>query len=396
MSNDKWTDKSIEDLLNDFPSIKDNRSKEKIYSQLVDQKKGQKRPKKWLPLLVAALAFIAFGMLVSSIIGQNGLDAAQNKDSSNEESVATSTDNSEQADSSSEAERSGTEESNQFSVAQADEVLRTSVYEETIGNQTLMTIGLTENANVVPVSFLVPENQITAAFGDLIPSSLELYQQYADDIDETQLGFDEYHPYLGNLEKTVKGIRHILPQDHQYDLASASIGVYFNTLSATFPDVAEITVVNEDGSAAEFSQVGSVEAISPKQRDVAYYSFTTTNGEIYLAPGYDRLFASATEAIEALAQSPNDFYRATIPRNVDFQLSETGDLVQIDFEGSVDLETMDRLEAVRMIESLALTAASFDKKIAVKGLQSDSWNGFDFTQPLPVPLAPNLLEWPIQ
>lgn len=399
MSNDKWTDKSIEDLLNDFPAIKDNRSKEKIYSQLIDKKKGQKRPKNWLPLLVAALAFIAFGILISSIISQNGLDSARNKDSSNgesTESAATSTDNSQQADSSSEAEESGTEESDQFSAAQADEVLRTAVYEETIGNQTVMTIGLTENAFVVPVSFLIPEDRIAEAFGDLMPSSLDLYQQYADDIDETQLGFDEYHPYLGDLEKTAKGIRHILPQDHQYDLSSASIGVYFNTLSETFPDVAEITVVNEDGSAAEFSQVGSVEAISPEQKGIAYYSFATINGEIYLAPGYDMPFASATEAIEALAQSPNDFYKSTIPQNVDFQLSETEDLVQIDFEGLVDLETLDRLEAVRMIESFALTADSFDKKIEVKGLQSDSWNGFDFNQPLPVPLAPNLLEWPIQ
>lgn len=397
MPNDKWTDENIEDLLRNFPAIQDGRPKEEVYNRLVQKEKKQKRPKKWLSILVAALAFITVGIMVATIISQNGMDTAQNQESSNEasERSATTSEGNAQEETGSPTEP-GTEEPGQFSTSQVEELQRTAVYEESIGDQTLMTIGLTENAFVIPVSFLIPNEQIDAAFGEADPSSLDLYKEYADGIDETQLGFDEYHPYVGTLEKTASGIRHLLPQDHQYDLASASIGVYFNTLSETFADAPEIEVANEDGSPAEFSEIGPVEPIVPEQKNIAYYSFTAEDGKVYLVPGYDMPFASVSEAIKALAESPNDFYQATVPQDLDFQVSESAGLVEVEFEGAPDLDSMDRLEAVRMIESLVMTADAFDKKVEIKGLQPEAWNGFDFNEPLPIPVGPNLLEWPTQ
>lgn len=399
MPNNKWTDESIEDLLKDFPAIKDNRSKEEVYNRLVQKEKVQKRSKKWLPLLVAALAFITIGILVASIISQNGIDSAQNQESSSSESADSSATTEEGAVEETEelpaAEESGGDGSGQFSIAQV-EPQRTAVYEESLEDQTVMTLGLTENAFVIPVSFLIPNDQIKEAFGGGSPSSLELYQKYAADIDETQLSFDEYHPYVGELEKTATGIRHLLPPDHQYDMASASVGVYFNTLSETFADAPEIEVVNEDGSPAEFSEVGPVEPLVPEQQRIAYYAFTLDSGKVYLAPGYDMPFTDAGEAIKALAESPNDFYHATIPQDVNFQVSETAEYVEVDFEDGLDLSKMERLEAVRMIESLSLTADAFDKEVEVTGLKPETWNGFDFSQPLPVPVAPNLIEWTVK
>lgn len=396
MPNSKWTDESIEDLLKDFPAIKDNRTKEEVYNQLARKEKVPKRPKKWLPFLVAALGFITVGILIATIISQNGIDTAQNSQESTEDSATTTEQADQEASVIPKAEEPEAEESGQFSIAQVETPLRTAVYEDAIGDQTLMTIGLTENAFVIPVSFLIPREQTEAVFGDKVLSSFDLYQEYADDIDEAQLGFDEYHPYAGTLEQTATGIRHLLPQDHQYDLASASIGVYFNTLSETFVDVEEIEVVNDDGSPAEFSEIGSVEPIVPVEENIAYYSFKSSNGEVYLVPGYDMPFTAASEAIEALTESPNDFYEATVPQHIEIQVSETADLVQVEFEDELDLNSLDSLVAVRMIESFALTADAFGKRVEVEGVQSDSWNGFDFSQPLPVPAAPNLLEWPIQ
>lgn len=399
MPNSKWTDESIEDLLKDFPAIKDNRPKEEVYDRLAKIEKTPKRPKKWLPLLVAALGFITVGILVATIISQNGMDTAQDQQESSAESATTESPEGDQGQEEagfSESEDSETEDAGQFSTAQTAPPLRTAVYEEAIGDQTLMTIGLTDNAFVVPVSFLIPQEQIEAVFGSESPSSYELYQEYADDIDEDLLGFDSYHPYAGKLEQTTTGIRHILPQDHQYDMASASIGVYFHTLSETFTDVGEIEVANEDGSAAEFSEIGPVEPIVPAEENIAYYSFESSDGDIYLVPGYDMPFAAASEAIEALAESPSDFYQATIPPGIEIQVSETEDLVQVEMGGEADLSLLEPLAAVRMIESLALTADAFGKRVQVEGLQPEIWNGFDFSQPLPVPAAPNLLDWPIQ
>ena len=395
MPNDKWTDESIEDLLKDFPAIKDHRPKEEVYNRLVQKEKVRKRPKRWLPLLAAALAFITIGILVAAIITQNGIDSAQNPQNSNEESQESSSIVQDGAGEETE-EVPKSEEPGGFTTAQVEEgPVRTAAYEELIGDQTLMTIGLTENAFVVPVSFLIPGEQVKAVFGDSIPSSLEMYQEFADDIDETQLRFDEYNPYVGTLEETSAGIRHLLPSDHAYDLASAGIGVYFNTLAATFPDATEIEVANEDGSPAEFAEIGFVDPVIPEVENLAYYSYPAANGEVYLVPGYDMPFGTASEAIEALADSPNDFYQATIPENIDFEITETEGVMQVEFKETVDLDSLDRLEAVRMIESFVLTAAAFDKELAITGVQPENWNSFDFSQPLPIPAAPNLMAWPI-
>ncbi|ANU22982.1 hypothetical protein [Planococcus donghaensis] len=399
MPNNKWTDESIEDLLKDFPAIKDNRPKEKVYNQLVQKEPVQKRPNRWLPLLVAALAFIAVGLLVSSIINQNGNDSAQNSessaDNSNDGAEMKTQEGLEEQEGLPAAEESGAENADSYSTAQVDGTFRTAVYEEMIGDQTLMTIGMTENAFVIPVSFLIPNEEITKTFEGSIPTSLELYQEYADDLDEVALGFDNYHPYVGTLEEMATGIRHVLPQDHQYDLASASIGVYMNTIKETFNDVAEIDVTNEDGSPAEFSQVGPLEKIVPEVENLAYYAYQTTQGEIYLAPGYDMPFDSAEKAIMALAVNPNDIYQPTIPQDWEFQVSETDKLVQIEFTNNVDLESVDKIEAVRMLESFVLTADAFGKEVVVKGMRQENWNGFNFSEPIPIPVAPNLLPWPL-
>lgn len=395
MPNNKWTDDSIEDLLKDFPAIKDGRPKERVYNQLVQTKPTKKPRKPWLPILIAALAFIAVGILVSSIISQNGIDFAQTRDDSSNAAEESST-TMKESNELSEAENSTSGESDQFSAAQVEDIVRTAVYENMIGDQTVMTIGLTAKAIVVPVTFLIPAEEIASDFKSLVPTSLELYQKYADDINEKILGFDNYHPYIGTFEKTATGIRHVLPQDHQYDKASASVGVYFNTLSASFNNVDQIEVSNEDGSAAEFSQIGPVETIVPIQENLAYYSFAIENGDVYLAPGYDMPFASASEAISSLTSSPSDLYGATILEDLVFQVTETDELVSVRFETEVDLNAVNQLDAVRMIESLTLTAGSFGKRVKVEGLQPVNWNGFDFSLPLPIPIAPNLLEWPAQ
>ncbi|ANU28070.1 hypothetical protein [Planococcus versutus] len=395
MPNNKWTDDAIEDLLKEFPEIKDNRSKKRVYNQLVQRKSVKKPRKPWLPILIAALAFIAMGILVSSIISQNGIDFAQTKNDSSDaadESSATMKENNEL----SEVEDSNESESDQFSTAQVEDTVRTAVYESEISDQTVMTIGLTVQAIVVPVTFLIPAEEIASDFKSLVPTSLELYQKYADDINEKALGFDNYHPYIGTLEKTTTGIRHMLPQDHQYDKASASIGIYFNTLSASFNDADQIEVVNKDGSAAEFSQIGPVESRVPTQENLAYYSVAAKNGDIYLAPGYDMPFASVSEAISSLTKSPSDLYSGTIPEDLVFQVIETDKLVTVRFETEVDLNAINQLDAVRMIESLTLTANSFHKEAKIEGLQPVNWNGFDFSLPLPIPIAPNLLEWTAQ
>lgn len=393
MANDKWDDDNIENLLRDFPAIRDDRPKEEVYNRL-KQKEPRKKQNRWLPLFVAALAFITVGVLAATIISQNGLNSASNQDSTAEDSMgseeaATTSESAGETESGSDAAFEESEDMENFSSA----ITRTAVYEEDLENFTLFTIGLTENATVIPISFLIPNEQVAMDFADAIPNSIQLYNQYATNIDEQALGFDEYHPYLGTIAETEEGAEHILPADHQYDLASAAINVYLTSLQETFQDAVQVAIVDDQGNALEFDQVGLMDPVITGVEDTAYYAYTLAAGETYLVPAYGTQFISAEEAVEAMKTSPNDMQTSPVPSGVDFTAAEKEATVQIEFAEPLDFETLDPIEAMRLIDSLSLAAESFGKQIQFMNTVQQQWQEIDFSQPLPVPVSPNKMEW---
>ncbi|TWT28289.1 hypothetical protein [Planomicrobium sp. CPCC 101110] len=406
MPNSKWDERYIENLLGDFPAIQDHRPKDEVYSRLAKKSlPRQKRQRNWLPLLVAVLAFMTVGILVASILSQNGIDSAFEESVSDQpaETAVTSPEpegdtgeNSAAISSQESQESQQREESSDFSAMQPAALSRTAVYSNELEGATLFTIGMTENAYVIPVSFLIPNEQIERDFDSGTPTSVELYNQYASNLDEEELGFEEYHPYAGTITKTDNGAAHMLPSDHKYDEASASIGVYMASIQETFKDVEEVAVLNEDGTPAEFGQVGTMEPIKTGAANVAYHAYTTATGATYLLPSYGMTFGSAAEAVEGLSASPSDFQQATIPEDASFAVTETEELVEVQFTEPLDMDSIEPSAAVRMVESLALTAQSFGKQVQLGNTVQEQWNDFDFTQPIAAPIAPNKMEWPLQ
>ncbi|MGK7378284.1 hypothetical protein ACSFXN_10655 [Planococcus sp. 1R117A] len=401
MPNDNWDDEHIESLLRDFPTIQDERPKEEVYNRLVQKTPARKKNKQWLPLLVAVLAFITIGILVASILSQSGINTAQNEmstESGAEQSAESSAEMAEDKNIQEEAATGNADSTdpNTFAVEEGVEATRTSVYEEDLAGHTLFTIGFTENAYVIPLSFLIPNEQIAEDLGIENPNTVEIYNYYASRLDEQALGFDEYHPYLGTITMEAEGAQHILPSDHQYDLASASIGVYIASLQETFRDAGQVAVLNEDGSPAEFDQIGPMEPVITDVKNVAFYAYTTAAGNTYLVPGYGMPLETATEAFESMTASPNDFQKSTLPEGLDFTVSEMDDVVQIEFKEPFDLEAMEDVDAKRMIESLSLTAKAYGKRVQLVNVKQSEWLGFDLTQPLDTPVSANKTPWTIK
>lgn len=398
MPNNKWNDEHIENLLRDFPKIKDHRAKEEVHSRLEKKQPVQQQPKRWLPYLVAALAFITISFLVASILDQNSRDSAlfgvgseESAESSSAESTAAS--DSEGGTQPEEEAESGSEESANSFTIENQEAGRTAVYEGDQEGFTPFSIGLTENALVIPVTFLIPDQQIAEDFSGKTPTSVDLYNKYASEIDEQATGFTDYHPYLGTLSMEGDTVKHVLPSDHQYDQASASIEVYIASLKETFKDAKRIVVENEDGTPVEFSQVGPLEPVDVQEGNLVYYAHTTESGETYLVPGHGMPEASASEAVEALKTSPSDLYQGTIPEDSEITVTESTDLVTVEFTTEFDLEALDGPSADRLLDSLALTAKSFGKRVQMNNTKQGEWAGFDLSEPLPEPVAPNEAQW---
>lgn len=410
MPNNKWDEENIENLLKDFPAIKDERPKEEVYKRLKQAHKPPKKSKHWIPYLVAALAFITFGVLLASMLGQNSNDSAFEMSGSEgegaEENMAESGDANSAAVEESAGDNSDTAETESSEAADSEEgseafgsaentgeEAELSLYADQLEGMSLFTIGLTENAVVIPVSFLLWDDRLQEDFGTTEVDAVELYNRYAAEIDEEALGFENYHPYSGTVTGTVDGIEHRLPQNHGYDMASASLTVYFNSLSTTFAEADQISITDETGGPANFDQVGPVEPFDPGNRNVAYYSYSTANTTNYLVPGYDMPHENAAAAIDAMKSSPSDLYDSLIPAGVDYSVTETEELVTVEFAEAMDFDSYGYQEAMRMIEGMVLSADSFGKELILENTAANSWGRFDFTESLPVPAGINLKDF---
>jgi hypothetical protein len=391
MPNDKWNDEEIENLLRDFPEIKDQRPKAEVYKQLVQDKSLTKQPKRWLPLLVAIVAFFSISVLVVSLLQQNGTDSTVADPSGNEEQSMMTTDQAETEEAieqQAQPDEPAKPEGDSEAASVENKVLRTAVYESDLSDHQLFRIGLTHLAYVVPVSFMISNEQANGAEG-----SVELYEQFAGQVDEIGLGFDDYHPFAGYFEQSAEHLDHYLPTDHPYDEGSTSTLLYLSSLEETFVDQQEIRILNDQGGAAEFSHLGVADPVVPGQQGHSFYALSSAK-ETYLAPAYGMSEAQAQEALMSLQVSPNDDYTSPIPDHISYAAEQQDSAVTIEFDEPLDLLSLDEQEAMTMIESMALTATSYGVSLQFENIIQDQWGGFDFTGPIELPVAANRLDWP--
>ncbi|UED81603.1 RNA polymerase subunit sigma [Lysinibacillus sp. CD3-6] len=272
--------------------------------------------------------------------------------------------------------------------------LRTSVYEEDLANAVVFRIGLPGgNADSIPMTYVIPNEKITADFGKKKPTTLQMYEKYAPQIDEEALGFANYHPYKGELKEEGETLVHVLPEKNDYDVASASVTKYLSSLKDTFTDseYKAISLKNADGTPYEFSQAG--EPSEPiqltKDHHYNYYLYTEENGTEYLSPDFHQTYPTVTEALIAMRDKRDDIYVPVVPENVTYTVKEEEGGVVITFDAPLDLTTMDAVRATQLIEAMMLTASSFDKKLRLDNVVQESWEGFDLTKFLPMPVGAN-------
>ncbi len=387
MPNNKWDDEEIENLLRDFPKIQDKRPKAEVHKRVSQTQYVPKQPKRWLPLLVAVIAFLSISVLAISLLQQNGSDSSSSE-TENDDAGSMMTADEAQTE---QTEQSGGDSEEAASMAiEEPEALRTAVYEQDLADAHILRIGLAEQGYVVPVSFIIPKQSVD----ETEPTSLELYEAFAEQIDESTLGFDEYHPYEGSLQQDGAVISHLLPEDHSYDQGSAATLLYLHSLEETFFAQEEIRVLDDSGEPAQLAHVGMVEPIIPGVQGQSYYLMASSTGDWYMAPSYGMSEASVDDALLALRQSPNDAFRSPVPDGVDYEIEMDGTNASLIFKETLDFEGLDGVEAMRMIESMALTAQSYGSTLTIFNTVQAEWSGFDFTKQLELPIAPNRIAWP--
>ena len=129
--------------------------------------------------------------------------------------------------------------------------------------------------------------------------------------------------------------------------------------------------------------------LTGKTTQYNYFLYTMRSGKQYLSPNFRMSFDNVTEALHMMTEEANDIYQTVILPNVTFDVKVESERVIIRFSEPLDLQSFDQTQAMRMIEGILLTAASFDKQVQFENILQEVWNGFYLLEPLPIPLGPN-------
>ncbi len=401
MTDKKWNDREIENLLGSIPDVKDNRSKSDILARLKRDERIQqthrKSKMKWVPAFVAIAALLLLSVLVTPLF-QN--DGASDLSLKADEEISFEKEKSSQSrimdqDSSANESAAVTDEKTSATLFSNKNALAPhyAVYPSEVTGFTVWHLGLAGDAAVsVPVSFLIPEAQIKADFGNSKPTSLDLYTVYAERLDETALGFSEYHPYKGNFEVVGKSIVHRIPIGHGYDQAPASLEVFTNSLQDTFYGFKELLLKNEDGTVLEFDQVGEPSKplkLTNGMGQLNYYLYEQTNGMQFLTSNFGKTYESLEDALEDMKNKPNDIFTSVIPEDINYEVILTDSYSIVKFKEQLDLDILEPAKAMQLVEGLLLTGASFGEQLKFENVKQADWNGFNFSKPLPIPLGAN-------
>lgn len=383
MNQDNWDEKKIEQLLSNAPKIIDQRSKDEVFQRLKEEGLFDDKPSKnivvksnkWLPYFISIAALFICVILIPSILNKV----------ENDEKVATD---------SNESKIDNLKQTENIELAnKADESLKTAFYDEDLEENTFLKIGLvSEVADSIPITISIPKEQISKDFDLKDPTILQIYNKYASKINEEKLGFINYHPLVGKFDEEMEILILTLPSNQNYDISSASFKTFEASLIDTFSSYYnKIEFRNEDGTPFVFQEVGKAKQLdlNSENSQYNYFRYTQSDGSQYLVPNFRASFKTVEEALEAMKVETNDIYESVILEDLDYSCHDNGNTVVVQFHSEVNLMDYNQKEAMQMIEGMLLTAARFDKQVQFENVSPKSWQGFDMTKPLPIPIGPN-------
>ncbi len=390
-------EKEIKKLFSELPPLEDQRSKEEILAGLKEDTRLQTQKKhkiviKKYPAIIALAAMLVISFLVPTVLKVGKVQQEQSLETPSFKTI-------DRDDATAEVQEAFDTYLEDEEESVAIEATRFSAYEgnvllaDELKGAKLFRIGLVSGETVIPVSFLIQEDQIQNDFLEE-PNSVQLYNQYAKHVSEENLGFDAYHPLQGKVSVKQENIVHQLPKGKVYDLSSATIGVYKKAVQSTFQDFLSWKVVDEFGNHAttEENELMKQIQLSPEKDIQSFYKQVLPSGQTYLltvpeAPVYETL----NQALLGMKERPNDLVEELVPEGVTYKAHASDDLVTVTFQEALDLQEMPHEEALAMIEGFMLTAETNGKQVQLKNIVQESFDRYDLMKPLPKPVAVNPL-----
>jgi len=389
----EWSDRELEELLRQMPSIHDHRNPHDIY-QNISLKSRKTKP--WLlPCLAAAAAVLLFFILVPKFMG--GINYAQ--DSAAEKSSAGGNIAAKQDSLALKKENASTIETESPMTKQAELLkmknVKTAIYKDEVGDGAVFTYWVpdTQAQILVPVSIIA--NQTRGQ------SWLTKYTDLMANLQEEEWGLSDFYPLNATLklDKATKTLIVDVPSNHQYGQGSTTeanfINIIKNNMSSNSTTIKKIKFTTNGQPGIELGNFGKVEEkdVVPQNKHAYFFYFPEGSKLPFLTPSVET-YKDINSAFEAMKTDQSMGLKSSLlslpPLN---NVSISNKIMYISFGVKPRLEN--NQQSVFCLEAILLTAKEYGvEKVIIKNPSLTNLGTFDLTKEIRVPIAPNLRNIP--
>ncbi|MGG3913577.1 hypothetical protein [Rossellomorea vietnamensis] len=399
MNQSEWKNRDIEDLIKKLPQIKDDRTSHYIHAEMEKKTKKSQTPfKRFIPAVAALAAIFIMVLLAPTVLNQltdtsmeKSGSGAERGSSENKGEIASLQKESERPPQSSKEGKVAVTEAHpkeNSKLAMSEDLKespkRLSLYEEDLEGKEFYSFGLV-SPEAVPIPVTIVEEQRQEDW-------LKRHEQIGEELPETDWGLEDYLPLDGDVSLDQNKVIFTLDPDHSYSGSSAVEYAFYHSLQYSFQHkgLEEVVLKNQDGSVPQFSSTGEFSSVGLNEKTYsAYYLYSPNGTDRFLVP--DNINRGGIkESIQAMKSAETGLFQSVILKDINFNVTEADEVVTISFLNELDLTTLEEQTAQEMIEGILLTSRSSGFESArFENIKQESWNGFDFTEPLETPISPN-------
>ncbi|PFG05862.1 hypothetical protein [Bacillus sp. es.034] len=399
MNQSEWKDRDIEDLIKKLPQIKDDRTSHYFHAEMEKKTKKSQTPfKRFIPAVAALAAIFIMVLLAPTVLNQltdtsmeKSGSGAERGSSENKGEIASLQKESERPPQSSKEGKIAVTEAHpkeNSKLAMSEDLKESpkklSLYEEDLEGKEFYSFGLV-SPEAVPIPVTIVEEQRQEDW-------LTRHEQIGEELPETDWGLEDYLPLDGDVSLDKNKVIFTLAPDHSYSGSSAVEYAFYHSLQYSFQHkgLEKVVLKNQDGSVPQFSSTGEFSSVGLNEKTYsAYYLYSPNGTDRFLVP--DNINRGGIkESIQAMKSAETGLFQSVIPKDINFNVTEADEVVTISFLNELDLTTLEEQTAQEMIEGILLTSRSSGFESArFENIKQESWNGFDFTEPIETPISPN-------
>ncbi|MBM7701684.1 GerMN domain-containing protein [Metabacillus iocasae] len=382
MSQEKWNEKQIEEILSQMPTIQDDRTPQQIY-RLIEQQVSKPQKKPWvIPSIASVAALFIIVIFSMSFIQQQKIQ---------HQSSESGTHDLQQKDDGTPYAKSEENTEEQAQLFESKEAEPELTVQPSLQNEQkkFVTIGVPdpEAQIVVPLTYLIDKK------ADV---TVEDIKSVSTTIDEKKLGLSDNLVEQMELSQEGKQAKVTVPEGYTANFGSTGETIFQLSLEETFRWLSydKVELYTEDTKGVELGNLGYYVEISPdsaKQKGYVTYQPSESH-PIYLVPT-PTPFETIPSAIEAMKQDDGPrSLKASIPKEVNApKVSIEENTVVYEFDSTVNIDDVQSLRY--MLYALMFTAKDFGyKMVKFKGINIPEVGELKVNEIQQAPTAPNVVD----